>query len=103
MDWTGELRIALMYAFDDFVLSPSGRIPRGFSGNVKESGVNVVGATVWLLDSNGVLLYTTTTDASGNYAFLHDNLLTANLYEVAVVGPTGDDYAIHGKLTPGPP
>ena len=65
------------------------RLPASLSGNVADCLANqpLSGVTVQLLDSNGNVIQTTTTDAQGNYRF--SNLLPGTTYGVNEILPPG--------------
>ncbi|MCC6274536.1 MAG: hypothetical protein IT569_01635, partial [Leptospiraceae bacterium] len=76
--------------------------PTNISGSVRASGYNNIvvipasgldGVTVKILDSNGNIAATTTTDASGNYSFSLVNLPNGN-YTVLV---SGDSVSMSGR------
>jgi protocatechuate 3,4-dioxygenase beta subunit len=65
------------------------RLPASLSGNVTDclAGQPLSGVTVQLLDSNGNVIQTTTTDAQGNYKF--SNLMPGQTYGVNEILPPG--------------
>ncbi len=68
--------------------SLAGHVGNDYTGNC-EGGLNTLpipGVTIQLLDSNGKVLATTTTDANGNYEF--DNL-KAGVYTINEIQPAG--------------
>ncbi len=63
--------------------------PAAIGGNVSDCLANqaLAGVTVQLLDANGAVIGTTTTDAQGNYQF--NNLAPGKTYGVSEILPTG--------------
>ncbi|NML15385.1 SdrD B-like domain-containing protein [Azohydromonas caseinilytica] len=69
-------------------VSIGNRVWEDANGNGRQDAgeAGIAGATVQLLNANGVVVATTTTDADGNYNFAN---LKPGLYDVRFIAPTG--------------